>query len=432
MKVNKFICSVVAAVAVGTALAAVVPGIENVTVRQNWPWDDAIGIDFTVTGTNCDVEVWASYDGVQPFRLAETDLTGDFTDAAPGARHIDWHLRRAGLGLKESLMNFKVSLVPVDVAEHTYLILNLRDGTYEYAATAPDKGWRQDNSAYVLTKMVFRRIPAGTFNMGTTDEICEWSYRHEMDNYLYNARSKLHSTTISRDYYMAVYPVTSGQLQTFTNAAAGGTSPATTGHSFFAASYDAVRGSRAEGINWPITAGDRYAVSDGSFLGQMRKVAKLPANWVIDLPTSAQWERAAKAEMPDDYIYPTGGTPANTDAELWDIVGVIATTGKNRPSSGGSYVGQRQPNAYGVYDMCGLCFEWNLDYYENAAPEGLVDPVGPTSNNSNLRVRRNYTGGTTEDYRLDAYTPMYYGYYASDNSMPSFRFCISLHRIGRD
>lgn len=408
--------------------------ITDVTVRQRWPWSAKVDVDFTVHGTNCDIEAWGSADGVAAFRLAEKDLAGDVVDAHPGARHFTWDPVSAGLG-DAALRNFSVTLTPRDMSERTYLILDLTDGSYEYAAAAPVGGWIAADSAYYLTKMVFRRIPAGTFFMGVTDEIKAWSGDEhnpsdKRTTYLNSSRSTGQYVTISRDYYLNVYLPTAEQILCATGTVCGTLAklPTKSDKKPLKAMYNAYRGSVDEGIDWPTTPGDRYKVTADSILGRMRRLAKLPANWVLDLATGAQWERAAKAEQHNDWIFPNGGTVDMTIDELWAVASVTATSLKQP----GSTIGTLAPNAWGLYDMCGLNFEWCLDYYTNLQPQGGVDPVGNSVDDQgkkSRRYRRNYSSSASV---VDSIAPAYFGQYPADNTTPSGRLCIHLHRIGSD
>ena len=95
------------------------------------------------------------------------------------------------------------------------------------------------------------------------------------------------------------------------------------------------------------------------------------------LPTGAEWEYAARAgAMGDRY--------GNLDAIAWyeDNSG-----DRTHP------VGQKAPNAWGLYDMLGNVWEWVGDW-KGPYPGGEVtDPQGPAS--GSLRVFR---GGSWDDY----------------------------------
>jgi hypothetical protein len=83
------------------------------------------------------------------------------------------------------------------------------------------------------------------------------------------------------------------------------------------------------------------------------------------LPTEAEWEYAARAGSsgPDP-------SPADTDAFGWFNTN---SNGETHP------VGQKQPNAWGLYDMRGNASEWVSDWYEPSyyALSPSLDPAGP-------------------------------------------------------
>jgi formylglycine-generating enzyme required for sulfatase activity len=102
-----------------------------------------------------------------------------------------------------------------------------------------------------------------------------------------------------------------------------------------------------------------------------RKADRLPEDWEYTLPTEAQWEYACRAGT-------TGAYAGDLNALAWFAENSGDTT---HP------VGQKQPNAWGLYDMHGNVWEWCRDWYADKLPGGAItDPVGATS--GTLRVRR--------------------------------------------
>ena len=99
------------------------------------------------------------------------------------------------------------------------------------------------------------------------------------------------------------------------------------------------------------------------------------------LPTEAEWEYACRAGTKTHFY--TGSTEQSLDSAGWYIGNSNGTT---HP------VAQKQPNAWGLYDMHGNVFEFCYDGYEEAQnhstyPSGEVtDPVN--SENFNYRMMR--------------------------------------------
>ncbi|MCC6416160.1 MAG: formylglycine-generating enzyme family protein [Opitutaceae bacterium] len=92
-----------------------------------------------------------------------------------------------------------------------------------------------------------------------------------------------------------------------------------------------------------------------------RAAGRLPAGYAYTLPTEAQWEYAARAGT-------TGKYPGDLDAIAWYDAN---SGGVTHP------VAQKQPNAWGLYDMIGNVQEWCWDWYA-AYPGGRArDPTGP-------------------------------------------------------
>ena len=365
---------------------AVEPSISQIVARQRWPWNDEVDISFLVSGTNTDVKIVAQYDGVEPFTLAEKDLDGEFLGLAPGLHHISWSPSRAGLSAA-TLKNFRILSVEPDDTDRTYLVLNLFDGSYRYMSAPPAGGWLSD-PAYYQTNMVFRRIPAGTSVLGLPDDLLN----KVGATTAYYARP--YTATVSSDYYLGVYPVMIGQHNyamarvdgsVIDVSDSGATIPSSAGSSY---PYNSIRGSVADGINWPTT---QYEVSDGSYMAKYRTITRdtLPRGWIVDLPTAVQWERAARATTPTNWLFSVGGTVDDSMETITNLVNQIATT-KWHKGAGGTVVGQWAPNGWGLYDMVGLCFQWNIDWRTgDTSYYSGVDPVGPETGAH--RMRRSYS-----------------------------------------
>ena len=172
-------------------------------------------------------------------------------------------------------------------------------------------------------------IPAGTFMMGSPESE-EGTYDDE----------NLHQVTITKPFYFGKYPVTQAQWQ-----AVMGNNP-----------------SHFKGDNLPVVQ-----VSWKYCKEFIKKLNKQTQTKNFRLPTEAEWEYACRAGSTTAYCY--GDNPDRLGDYAWYVENSDFKTHQ---------VGQKKPNAWGLYDMHGNVWEWCADYWAAKYPDGPVaDPTGP-------------------------------------------------------
>jgi len=376
------------AVSLASGALAADPTISDVVARQRWPWSQLVDVDYVLTcdaTQSVDVAVTAK-DGSTTLTLPSESLSGDLNGVSTGLRRIVWDPTKTAYTNRQMLTQFSVTLTPTEAP--LYMIVDLTksagaDGQVEYIYPGDARlvtygrftnvwfGVTND-SAYATTKLVLRRVHAGTFGMGDSANI---------------------STTLTKDFYAGAFKVTQRQWELIT-----GTKP-----SFFnnatcyasrpveQVSYNNIRGAMNDNpvVNWPAT--DRTVVSTNSFLGKLRAKTGL---MTFDLPTEAQWEYMCRAGT-TTYYSDGLGTPGNTTSNAQLNVlgrykyngGLYSSGAWPSPScgltSGSATVGSYLPNNWGIYDTHGNVCEWCLDWYDNSVTGGL-DPSGPVSKTTRI------------------------------------------------
>ena len=232
-------------------------------------------------------------------------------------------------------------------------------------ARAHQEAWAEHLEVEVEIKnsigMRLRLIPPGEFMMGSP----EWGRDDE---------GPQHRVRITRPFYMGVYPVTQSQWESVM-----GNNPS----SF---SSDGGNSDRVSGLSTGDFPMEGVSWEDAQeFIGKLNELSE-ETGWVYRLPTEAEWEHACRGGTTTRYYF----------GDSWDELGEYAWYSGNSERRTHS-VGQKHPNAWGLYDMHGnvreWCFDWfSGDYYANSP---LEDPTGPES--GSLRVNRGgswrYTAG---------------------------------------
>ena len=193
------------------------------------------------------------------------------------------------------------------------------------ASAAPEKTYKNSIG------MEFVLIAAGTFQMGCSSEaeLCD------------DGEKPRHSVTISKPYYLGKYEVTQAQ-------------------------WEAVMGSNPsahKGANHPV---EQVRWDDVQEF--IKKLNAKEGHNRYRLPTEAEWEYAARAGSATVYSF------GDDESQLGNYAWYPGNSDeKTHP------VGQKQPNAWGLFDMYGNVLEWvhdwyGRDYYNAGA---MTDPQGP-------------------------------------------------------
>ena len=177
-------------------------------------------------------------------------------------------------------------------------------------------------------------IPAGTYTMGCSPG----------DSECYSNESPSHSVTISKGFWMGQTEVTVGAYKRFAQA---------TG--------------RAMPSGPPWDSG--WSQDNLPMVYVNWDDARSYCTWAGGrLPTEAEWEYAARAGTQTKYYF------GNDAGLLGDYAWYSSNSG-----SVAHTVGQKKPNAWGLYDMLGNVWEWCQDWYGSYPSQPVTDPQGPSS-----------------------------------------------------
>jgi formylglycine-generating enzyme required for sulfatase activity len=201
----------------------------------------------------------------------------------------------------------------------------------------------------VTMKLV--RIPAGKFMMGSPDP---------EEGRAFNETQ--HEVTLSKPFYMGVTEVTQAQYQAIMD----------TNPSNFKGETNPV-----EVVSW--TEATEFC----------KKLTE-KTRQAVRLPTEAEWEYACRAGTTTAFSF------GDADSALGDYAWYGANSGDETHP-----VGQKKPNAWGLYDMHGNVMEWCADWYKDYPKGAVTDPQGPASGSG--RVLRGGSWNDDPDFCRSAY-----------------------------
>jgi formylglycine-generating enzyme required for sulfatase activity len=237
-----------------------------------------------------------------------------------------------------------------------------------------------------------------------------------------------HTVTITRGFHIGKHEVTRGQFAAFVDATGYETGARREGSAWACQPDGTWKSTR--GVDWrnpkSFRQDDTHPVVAVSW-----NDAKAFCDWVarktgreVRLPTEAEWEYACRAG--------TTGSWACGDASLLGKSAWYYLNSGMRTHP----VGQKEPNAWGVYDVHGNVWEWVADRYDPTyyASSPVKDPAGPAKGTD--RVLR---GGSWSDssykcrsayrYRCHpAYCGTLWGFRAAVSSTEDARRTGAVHR----
>lgn len=193
------------------------------------------------------------------------------------------------------------------------------------------------------TVIEFVGVPAGEFTMGTDDERLVKSMEK-------NA-VKPHRVTITRPFWLSKYKVTKELWDAFQKAEL--------------TEYDKVMG----GMKVPQPVSYFEAMEFCDWLTK-RFRSKLPSNYIVRLPTEAEWEYACKAgESGENVPYYDWDNIKQFSVQAADVRKRAENTKLNLDDKHDwefmpIEVGTKKPNAFGFYDILGNGFELTLDSFD--------------------------------------------------------------------
>jgi len=212
-----------------------------------------------------------------------------------------------------------------------YLIVDLSSRKLTYSASAPPDLLTKDT--YKINRLVMRRVPAGDFMMGETNNS--------------------HKVKLTKDFYVGVFEVTEEQWEKVMKTNTSG----------------------LKDIGQDVPVGRVSWEDCQDFMKKLN--GKTSSALTFRLPTEAEWEYACRGgDKKTSKGFEYSGSN-NVDEVAWF-----------KDNSGGKIhpVGKKKPNELGIYDMSGNVSEWCSDWFGDYPKEPVKDPVGAKSGSD--RVHR--------------------------------------------
>ena len=418
MKVTAVIASFMAAASLNAAV------IEQVIVRQQWPWSTDVKVEYKLSGVTSPVDISVkAYNGnveLDSSQLAAA-MTGErygITEDGVGTIIID-PVKAFGTS-KVALANFKVKLsLSESAANHDevlYKVFDLENGKCEditrsqllngqYGTVETDfskigAGFNTTLDDVIVwtgvtnhpgaktTKLVMRKIPVGGKPCVVGCPTTEMGYQSASDD-----RTPQETIVMPEDYWMSVFELTVGQClkikPTFLDKIKFMNESCYNERPMHSLPWTNIRCNKSNAYT--------EEVGDESIIGILRDCTGL-SGW--DIPNTNEWEIACRAGT-------TTGLNSGKDMTVRDTsCPNLNEVSRNRYNSGiddEGYsaetcdatkglapVGSYAPNAFGLYDMHGNVMEWTVNTFDSGSDMPKAYRKGGSFDDATRKTRSSY------------------------------------------
>jgi len=299
-----------------------------------------------------------SVDGGKSYNILSQGLTGDIGEKiAPGeGKHIIWNTGVVFDSLFCTDLRFRLAVMNTDS-------ITLQSKTGLFYIDRNSRGYEEyknDKDGSILIK-----IPAGEFRMGTPAGEGEIDEHPQHKVYL-------------NEYYIGKYEVTNEQFEQFINATGYATDAEKKGRGIL---IEGDKWVEKEGVNWRYynsTEREKHPVVLVSWNDTQAYCV-----WArLQLPTEAEWEKAARGMDGREYPWGNDWNAAKCISKETDTDFIISKKGyvdmgeSKSTLPVGSY--SNGTSVYGCYDLAGNAWEWCNDWYGGYYTSGLYqNPKGP-------------------------------------------------------
>ena len=354
--------------------------INQVIVRQQWPWSTKVKVEYSLSGVDAshpvDIAV-TTYNGNEllPSTHLREAIEGDLYGITEefGEFYIDPVIAYGTekIGMSKFKVKLTVSDSAPEMADVFYRIYDMSDsaqqpypyvdvtradllngkyGSYETSFSKISSGYTTSLTDVLIwtgvtnypgaktTKLVLRKIPAKNVT---------WTMGASGGNMGENATLP-HNCTLTRNYFIGVFELTQEQYRRLARNSWDGSS---------------FKGD-ANPVNAALLSTFRSAITE-------KNAVNFAGGFELDFPTEAQWEFACRAGTTAELYTGQYLSTANLDPIAWDS--------KNSGDPKAAHeVGLKLPNAFGLYDMIGNVYEGCSDNWSDTKPAGYIDGAAVT------------------------------------------------------